>query len=102
MKENIVQRIIELCKNKQITIAYLERKANLGNGTIKRWNTSSPSIDKVFKIANMLDVSVDYLYRGKENKRLVIGSKDITNLTKEELRTINDIIDFYNYRRNNK
>lgn len=99
MEETMVQRILHLCIEKRITIAELERKTNLGNGTIKRWNNSFPSIDKVFRVAEILDVSVNYLYKGKEDKRVIIANKDVTNLTKEELRTINDIIDFYNFRK---
>jgi hypothetical protein len=48
-----------------VPLANIERKLNFGNGTIKRWNTSSPSIDKVVLVANFLNVSIDYLCTGK-------------------------------------
>ena len=54
--------IRNLCSEKGITVVELERKCNLGNGSIKRWeNGSSPSLKAITQIANYFNVSVDYL-----------------------------------------
>ena len=61
--ENIIyQRIGELCYKKGITISKLEKELGFGNSAINKWGRiSSPSVDKILKIANYFDVSVDYI-----------------------------------------
>ncbi len=41
---------------KNISIAHIEKAADLGNGTINRWDTSYPSIDKVQRVADYLQI----------------------------------------------
>lgn len=57
----IVERIKKLCESRKITIAELERRTDLKNSTIYRWDTNKPSIDKIQKVADYFDVSIDYL-----------------------------------------
>lgn len=61
--DNIMyQRIRELCSERGITITKLESDLGFGNASIKKWGkTSSPSFDKVAKVAMYFDVSSDYL-----------------------------------------
>lgn len=58
---NIKERIHELAREKGISIPKLEEELKLGNGTISRWNKSSPSISKLLPIAKYFNVTVDYL-----------------------------------------
>lgn len=55
-----------LCISREITITELERKIKFGNGTIRKWNTSSPGADKLEAVAQYFDVSVDYLLGRKQ------------------------------------
>ncbi|MBC1615425.1 helix-turn-helix transcriptional regulator [Listeria booriae] len=57
----IVDRIKKLCENRKITIAELERSAGLTSSTIYRWDKNTPSGDKLEKVADYFNVSVDYL-----------------------------------------
>lgn len=58
----VYDRIKELCNRRGITISKLESDLGFGNSSIKKWErTSSPSVDKVIKVANYFDVSCDYL-----------------------------------------
>lgn len=57
----IFKRITELCKEKGVTVAKLERETGISNGTISRWGTSSPTVDKLRKVADYFGVSVDFL-----------------------------------------
>lgn len=61
---------IELIKNlankKGLSITKLEVACGFGNGTIGKWTKQSPSCDNLYKVANYLGVSIDYLYTGKE------------------------------------
>lgn len=45
----------------------LESLLDFGNGTIKKWEKQSPSIERVYKVANFLNVSLDYLFTDKES-----------------------------------
>jgi len=58
---NLSNRIKELCEKNEITFAELERTLTLANGALKKWEKSSPSIDKVERVANYFGVSLDYL-----------------------------------------
>ena len=46
---DIVERIRQLCARNDISIAALERQLNFGNGTIGRWSTASPTVERLGK-----------------------------------------------------
>ncbi len=55
------QRIEMLCQEHGITPAGLTKELGLSYGSISKWGKVSPSIDKVIKVADYFNVSVDYL-----------------------------------------
>lgn len=57
----LLNKIKQLCNQNDITVAELEKILVFGNGTICKWNSSSPSIDKVRAVANHFGVTVDSL-----------------------------------------
>ena len=57
----ILDNIMKLCKEKGVSIARLERETGIGNGTVARWGTSSPTVDNVRKVADYFGVTVDNL-----------------------------------------
>lgn len=57
----LLDRIKVLCDAKGESLASLERKLDFGNGTIRRWGDTTPSGDKLVKVADFFNVSVDYL-----------------------------------------
>ena len=59
--DTLVKRIKELCALHKITINELEQKVSLTPSSIYKWDKSLPSIDKVRRVADFLNVSVDYL-----------------------------------------
>lgn len=65
---SIVDRIKALADEKGTTLAGLERALSLSHGSMRKWDTSSPSIDKVDKVAKYFNVSLDYLL-GKTSSR---------------------------------
>lgn len=84
MASIVYERIKRLCAKKGITIAKLESDLGFGNASIKKWEKmSSPSIDKVVKVATYFDVSMDYL----------MGRSDI-EISMSELVGDEDIISF--------
>lgn len=90
---NTLDRIKLLVEQKGITIAELERRADIGNGVIRRWNTSLPTGDKLQRVARELNVTIDYLVNGEEDgKTLYIGRK-ASNLTDDDFELIDAMID---------
>ena len=68
MTENITERIARLSP---ISIAKLEQELGFANSTIRKWAKSSPSADKLLKVADHLGISVDALlgHKVQENRR---------------------------------
>jgi len=59
----IYENIKAICESKNISISALEKKAELGNGTIGKWRTCDPNIESLRKVAAALDVSINRLMR---------------------------------------
>jgi transcriptional regulator with XRE-family HTH domain len=57
----MLKKIENLCKKRNITIYKLEKICGFSLNSITKWNTSSPSAEKLAKVANYFDVSTDYL-----------------------------------------
>lgn len=72
---SLVQRIRNLCNSKGLTFAELERILGFSNGQIRRWEKTKPGIDKIQKVADYFDVSVDYLL-GREKDEYAGEQKD--------------------------
>ena len=61
---DLVNRIEKRIKEKGTNFKRVEQELGLGNGTIKRWLTQSPRLDKLVPVAEYLQVSLDYLVFG--------------------------------------
>lgn len=61
---DLVNRIEKRIKEKGTNFKRVEQELGLGNGTIKRWSTQSPRLDKLVPVAEYLEVSLDYLVFG--------------------------------------
>lgn len=62
---SIVDRLQAIVKERGTTFKQLERDVGLGNGTIRRWEEQSPRLDKLTKVADYLQVSLDFLVYGR-------------------------------------
>lgn len=73
---NLKDIVVRIAMERGIySVAALERKAGLGNGTIKKWNESMPSIDKLIAVANALGVSVGFIL-GENSQIENVENKD--------------------------
>ena len=64
----LYDRIKYLCARDNITIAKLETDLGFGTSSIKKWEkTSSPSVNKLVKVADYFNVSLDYLMCRTDN-----------------------------------
>lgn len=61
--QNLVERIYALCKERGLSMKSMEEAAGVAVGTVGRWGTHTPSVDKVKRVADFLGVTVDYLLR---------------------------------------
>lgn len=58
---SLFANIKKLAAKEGISIAALEKEMGFGNGTMRRWDNSPPSSDKLQKVADRLNVSMDSL-----------------------------------------
>lgn len=79
---SLVDGIKSLCSKNGVTITRLEKDAGLGRGTIVRWDTNSPSIDKVMKVADYFNVPVSALVDDQKEKPTV-ESGELDPVTRE-------------------
>jgi transcriptional regulator with XRE-family HTH domain len=63
---SLSEKIRKLCKNKNISINALEKEIGFGGSTISKWEKSSPTVDKLQKVADYFGVTTDHLL-GKES-----------------------------------
>ncbi|MGM8212727.1 helix-turn-helix domain-containing protein [Virgibacillus sp. W0430] len=89
---SLVEKIKYLCEEKKISLAELERKTGISNGQIRKWDTSTPGIDKLKVIADFFDVSTDYLLGRTDKKRYYdLTEKDEQDIQKELQKMINSM-----------
>lgn len=60
----MLEKIKSICKAKGISLRQLEQDAEIAPNTIARWDENKPSYDKVMRVADALDVTMDELVRG--------------------------------------
>ncbi|WP_421427296.1 helix-turn-helix domain-containing protein [Limosilactobacillus fermentum] len=58
---NTYEIIKTLANGRKMTVAELERKLDLSNGSVSKWAKSTPNSKYLEKVADYFDVSVDYL-----------------------------------------
>lgn len=58
---DIYSVIFEYCRQKGISVRELERQCSFPQGSIRRWVSVSPGIDKVAKVADVLGCTIDEL-----------------------------------------
>lgn len=62
----IYERIKKICQEKGMSIRALEEQAGLGNGVVGGWRESSPRVDSLQLVADVLDIPIEYLIKGEE------------------------------------
>lgn len=57
----VLDKIRVLCDERKISIAKLEKETGIGNGTISRWDISSPTVTSLKKVANYFEIAMGEL-----------------------------------------
>ncbi|HAA4891989.1 TPA_asm: XRE family transcriptional regulator [Listeria monocytogenes] len=94
----VVDRIRELCKKRDMSLNDLEHQLSFGKNSIYRWKERNPSIDKVSKVADFFNVSVDYLLGREDNSDLLAAHID-SNLTDEEKKEVENYLNYLRSKR---
>ncbi|MGX7014430.1 helix-turn-helix domain-containing protein [Vagococcus silagei] len=92
----ILQSIKDLANINQVSLAEVERQTGLSNGSITKWGKSSPSIDKLEKVATFFNVSVDYLLNNQTKNSLAekygVFAFDGEPVTDEEVEFLKSVL----------
>ncbi|OMF98210.1 helix-turn-helix transcriptional regulator [Paenibacillus sp. FSL R7-0337] len=86
----IVDNIKNLCSKNGMTIPKLEKELGFGNGTIYNWIKSSPSLEKLQKVASYFKVTIDDLVGWGHIYNLgsyIEDEREAQNLSLEDLST---------------
>jgi len=91
----LIERIQSLCEEHGTSLVGLERTLGFGRGTIRKWDTSSPSIDKLGAVADYFNTSTDFLRTGKQSnddEEVRAIARNMKNLSVEKKKLLNDLI----------
>ncbi|AAU85053.1 transcriptional regulator [Bacillus phage BCASJ1c] len=89
---SLVKKIKLMCDEKKITVAELERRVGISNGQIRKWDSSTPGVDKLARVADYFNVSTDYLLGRTDKKRYYeLTEKDERDIQKELEAMINGL-----------
>lgn len=92
-EETILDRIKQIADSKGMSIAEVERKSNIGNGIIRRWDKSIPTADKLQNVAKTLGADMNYLLTGEESESdSEILARDLDNLTENQYDLVHNMI----------
>lgn len=58
---SLCERIKSICDKRELSIYRVEKDCGFGNGSIMKWERSSPKVENIVKLADYFGVSVDYL-----------------------------------------
>lgn len=84
----VFDRIEQLRKTQNLSQGKLEKELGFSNGSISKWRNSTPTYERLQKVADYFGVSVEYLMTGETPEE----KKDVT-LTRRDERDIEKILD---------
>lgn len=78
-------RVKKLADDRKISLTELAKRVDMGVNSLYKWKTQKPAVDKLQKVADYFNVSVDYLLgrTEKENFEPELTEKDERDIQKE-------------------
>lgn len=89
---DLVTRVKELCEKRDTTLVGLERELGFSRGSMRKWSKSSPSAEKLQKVADYFNVSTDWLLGRVEEKNVTIKSEGNLHEDNIQFKTYNEVI----------
>lgn len=86
--------IRSLCKEHDIAMTALERELGFGRGSIGKMKNGGTSAERLRKIADYFNVSIEYLMTNTNNPdtmKLVLNTKDENDIAKRLENTLSDL-----------
>lgn len=78
----LTERIKSLADPLHMTFASIERDVGIGRGTIRKWDANCPAADKLLRVANLLNTTMDFLMTGEaDNSFSFLTNSDAEWLT---------------------
>lgn len=62
----IYEKIKALARNRNVSINQVEKDLSFSSSTISKWNVSNPTSEKLKKVADYFDVTMEYLLEESE------------------------------------
>ena len=93
---SLVEKISELCEKKGKTLTSLERECSFGVSSIRKWDEHAPTLPKLIKVAQALEVTVGELLGEKEKPAGSLASEFSENynlLSDENKKIIDDLVE---------
>lgn len=66
---SLYKNVKTICANRNISVRMLENSLGFPRSSICKWDTNTPSVDKVKKVADYFGVSIEYFL--SEEKEVV-------------------------------
>lgn len=87
------ERLLDKIKENGETIKSTETKCGLANATIVKWKTQSPRLENIIKVAQFLNISIDWLIHGntdinQNEKKLLDNFRKLEQRDQEEIQDI--------------
>lgn len=95
------EKLKKLRKEKRVTQIELAKILSVDCSTVTKWETgkSNPDLNKIQKIADFFDVSIDYLLGRDENKEIYViesgneaGNRTVLNVSEDEMELVGSIL----------
>ena len=105
--DNLVQRIVDICKQKKIPVSQLEKDLNFGNGYLNPKKVSDMKVGRLLEILDYLGVSIaEFLDQGNDQTQIIQSAMaQIKSVSPKVYQTIlngwalseeeNDLIELY-------
>ena len=87
----MVEQIKNLCKKNNTSIKALERILGFGNGTVRRWDTHTPGHDKLMKVADYFNVSIECLLGDPEKEKSPVVSNEASEIDIQILNALKEL-----------
>lgn len=59
----LYKKIVQMCKERNMSIHALEAACGLGNGTVKCWEKANPRVDLLKKVCDFFGITIDELMK---------------------------------------
>ncbi|MDF9622748.1 helix-turn-helix transcriptional regulator [Bacillus cereus] len=87
----VTEIIKQLCQKRDISVSTLEKELGFGQNTIYQWKKRTPSVERVQKVAEYFDVSIDYLLGRTKKQYWELTEKDEKDIQKQLEALIEDM-----------